>query len=232
MFRYTAPSPSSVVLMSLTDNIFTGNAFNVACTVNLPPIVDIPVNVNVTWNESGPIASFLITSESSVMMKSLTEYVSTADVVSNVQYERISFQCAASVGSDSTFIKASERKDAKFNVSIFVVGRPSQPIGLNASTGFNFINITWSKRANDYVYEYELHYSYHIRECQDNSVIMNSIKIDNSTKNYSLMNLEEDSEFNISLVASNLAGKSEPATVVATTLTSGRDIYRIHKYYY
>ena len=216
MYWYTAPSPSSVVLMSLTDDIFARNAFSVACKITLPSTVDVPVNVDAEWSE--PVEATL-NSTSPVMTENPNVYVSISDLVSDVQSGRISFQCTASVSSNSSFIIPSESKAA--NASVFVVGRPSQPIELDASPGSTFIRITWSKTPNDIVHEYELHYSYHIRECQDFSRIMNSTIIGNSTKSYTLMNLEEDSEFIISLTASNPAGESEPATVTATTLSSG-----------
>ena len=216
---HVAPSPSSVVLMPLTDDIFAGNVFSMACKINLPSTVDIPVNVDAEWSEH---VEATLNSTSPVMMENPNEYVSISDLVSDVQSGRISFQCTASVSSNSSFITPSERKAT--NVSVFVVGRPSQPIGLDASPGSTFIHITWSKTPNDIVHEYELHYSYHIRECQDNSRIMNSTIIGNSTKNYTLMNLEEDSEFNISLTASNPAGESEPVTITTTTLPSGIQI--------
>ena len=218
MCWYTAPSPSSVVLMSLTDDIFARNAFSMACKIYLPSTVDIPVNVDAEWSHGEPVEATL-NFTSPMMMENTNEYVSISDLVSDVQSERISFQCTASVSSNSSFITPSESKTA--NVSVFVVGRPSQPNGLDASAGATFISITWSKRANDVVHEYELHYSYHIRECQDYSRIMKRTIIGNSTQNYTLMNLEEDSEFNISLTASNPAGESEPGTITTTTLPSG-----------
>ena len=206
------------MLVSPTGDIFAGNAFTVDCIVNLPPTVDIPVIVDVVWNEP-PGTSLNFTS--AVMMNNLNEYISIADVVSNIQSETINFQCMARVDSDSPYITASEIKDA--NVSVLVIGRPSRPNELTTSSDSTFINITWTNGANSVVHEYELHYSYHIRECQDNSVIMDSTRIDNSTKSYTLTNLEEDSKFNISLIASNPAGESEPATITATTSTAGTE---------
>ena len=218
VYWYTAPSPSSVELISLTNDVFAGNVFSMACRAMLPPTVNIPVDVNVKWSE--PAEATLNFTSPVMMTENQNEYyVSTADVVLNVQSERISFQCRASVDSDSPFITASETRVT--NASIFVVGRPSQPIELTASAGSTVINITWNKQDTDVVYEFRLHYSYHIRECQDNSTNMSSIPIDNYTRSYTLMGLEEDSEFNISLTALNPAGESEPATTTTATLPSG-----------
>ena len=216
MYWCTAPPPSSVMLMSLTDDIFAGNIFSVGCIVSLPPTVDIAVNVNIEWIEP---AEATLNYTSPMTTDNPSEYISVADVVSNVQSERISFQCAARVDSDSPFIKASESR-AK-NMSIFVVGRPSQPTGLNVlSVGSTNIELTWSIRDSDIVYGYNLQYNYHIRQCPNNNGMMRSINISNRTS-HTLENLEEDSEFNISLTAFNPAGRSEPANVVANTSSSG-----------
>ena len=205
--------------------IFTGHTFHVSCTVSLPPTVDTPVTVNVAWSE--PIQNY---TSPALMIENPNEYTSIAMFISDAQSESVSFHCTANVSTNSSFITPSESKAA--NVSVFVVGRPSQPTDLNVSPGTTFIRIIWSKRANDIVHEYELHYSYHIRECQDYSRIMNSTIIGNSTERYTLMNLEEDSEFNISLTASNPAGESEPATAMATTLPSGTVRSVIHIVFY
>ena len=195
--------------------VFTGRMFNISCIVNLPSTIDIPVTVNVVWSEPIRNYSFPVPT-----MQSSNEYSSTATFVSDLEWESVSFQCAASVDSDSPFITASESRAA--NVSVFVVGRPSQPTGLNTSVGSTNAKLTWSTRDGDVVYGYELQYNYHIRQCPSNTPgMMRSINISNSTNSYTLEDLEEDSELNISLTASNPAGRSKPADVVATTLSSG-----------
>jgi hypothetical protein len=205
--------------MSPTDDVFAGNTFIVACTVSLPPTVDIPVNVDIEWTES---AGASLNYTSPMMMDNTNEYISIVNVVSNIQLERISFQCAANVDSDSSFIIASDSRAV--NVSVLVVGRPSQPIGLNTSVGPTNVTITWSTRDSDIVHGYELQYDYHIRQCPNNAPgMVRSINISNSTNSHTLVDLEEDSEFNLSLTALNPAGRSEPASVVATTLPSGTE---------
>ena len=187
------------------------------CIVNLPSTVDIPVTVDVVWNRHN---GAMLNHTMPVMMENLTKYTSTAVYVSDVQSDHgtINFQCTASVSSNSSFISAS--KSRTVNESVFVVGSPSRPIGLNASVGSTFVNITWSKRPNDIVHQYELQYSYRIRECWNNSGMIN-IELSNSSRSRTLENLEEDSDVTISLFAINPAGKSEAATVMATTLPSG-----------
>ena len=207
------------MIMSPTGNIFAGIEFSVACIVSLPPTVDIPVNMNIEWSEP---AGATLNYTYPMMMDNPNEYVSVADVVSNIQSERISFQCAASVDSDSPFITASESRAETVNV--FVVGRPSQPTGLNVlSVGSTNIELTWSTiiRDGDIVYGYELQYEYDIKQCPNNTGMTRSIDISNSTIYHNISDLEEDSEFNISLSAFNPAGRSDTAIVLATTLTSG-----------
>ena len=218
MYWYTAPPPSFVMLMSPTGNIFARNVFSVACTVSLPPTADLPVNVDIDWSEPAG-ANLNYTSPMMIVNPLANEYISIGNVVSNAQSEGISLQCTARVDSDSPFIIASESRAA--NVSVLVVGRPSQPIGLNASVGPTHVELTWSTSGGDVVYGYELQYDYHIRQCPINTGMRRSINISNSTNSYTLESLEEDSEFNISLTAFNPAGRSEPANVVATTLPSG-----------
>ena len=227
MYWYTASPPSAVMLMSPTGDIFAENEFSVACIVSLPPTVDIAVNVNIEWSEP---AGATLNYTSPMTTKSTNKYVSIADVVSNVQSKRISFQCAASVDSVSPFIRAGDSRAA--NMSVLVVGRPSQPTGLNTSVGSANVEIIWSTGDGDIVYGYELQYGYHIRQCPSNTPgMMRSINIANSTTSYTLEHLEEDSEFNISLTAFNPAGRSEPASVVATTLTSGTvNLNTLHKF--
>ena len=206
------------MLMSLTDDIFAGIEFSVACRVSLLPTVDIAVNVNIKWSEP---AGATLNYTSPMMTDNPNEYISIADVVSNVQSERISFQCVASVSSNSSFITRSE--STATNVSVFVVGRPSQPTGLTTSVGSTNVEIIWSTGDGDVIHGYELEYNYQIRQCPINTGMMSSSinNISNSSNSYTLENLEEDTEFNISLTAFNRAGKSEPANLVATTLPSG-----------
>ena len=95
---HTAPSPSSVMITAPPNFIFTGHIFYMSCIVNLPPTVDIPVTVNVVWSE--PIQNY---TSPAPTMQSSNEYSSTGTFVSDVEWESISFQCTASVSSNSSF---------------------------------------------------------------------------------------------------------------------------------
>ena len=211
----TAPSPSSIMIMMPPSIIFAGHTFYISCTVNLPSTVDIPVTVNIAWSE--PVQNY---TSPALTMESPNEYSSIATFISDVQSELVGFYCIANVSSMSLFVTTSESEAA--NINIFVVGRPSQPTSLKiAYVNASIIAITWNASDNDIVYGYELEYDYHIRQCPDNTGMTKSINISNNINSYPLGDLEEDSEFNISLIAFNPAGESEPAIITATTSTSG-----------
>ena len=101
------------------------------------------------------------------------------------------------------------------------VGRPSQPIRMQISPDSTFINITWAKNNSDIVYGYEIQYNYSIRECQSNSDDINIIINDGKINRYTLYDVQENSDFTISLVAINPAGRSRAATKTTTTLQAG-----------
>ena len=100
---------------------------------------------------------------------------------------------------------------------------------MQISPDSTFINVTWTKKDNDIVHSYELQYNYSIRECRSKSDVINvSINSGNNiTNSYTLYNVEEDSDFTISLVAINPAGRSEAATKVTTTLQTGMCVHVI-----
>ena len=84
---------------------------------------------------------------------------------------------------------------------------------------FTSIVITWKE---DIVHGYELQYSYNIRGCPESNSDIMKISIDDGKINsYTLHKVEEDSDFTISLVAINPAGRSIAATEMVTTLQAG-----------
>ena len=96
--------------------------------------------------------------------------------------------------------------------------------------GSTFINITWIKNEKDNVHGYELQYNYSIRECQSNSDVLN-ISFDGTFNSYTLLDVEAYSDYTVSLVAINPAGKSEATTVMTTTLQSGIQLNTYCWYY-
>ena len=114
-------------------------------------------------------------------------------------------------------------------ILIFTVGRPSQITNLSSVAISNSINISWSFDKRDVIFGYKLQYRYTIRECRSSSDLMN-VTFDSTANSYILENLEEDSNFSISLFAINPAGRSEPACLNTTTLQSGK-IYLGSNYY-
>ena len=106
-------------------------------------------------------------------------------------------------------------------ILIFTVGKPFQLTNLNVVTDSTSISVSWSFDKRDVIFGYELQYRYTIRECQRNSDLMN-VTFDSPANSYIIENLEEDSDFIISLFAINPAGRSEPACLNTTTLQSGK----------
>ena len=91
------------------------------------------------------------------------------------------------------------------------------------------INITWTTKDIDIVHGYEIQYNYSIRECQSNSEVMNVLINDGNVNGYTLYDVEEDSDFTISLIAINPAGKSRATTETATTLQAGTYSFMLPK---
>ena len=106
-------------------------------------------------------------------------------------------------------------------ILIFTVGRPFRLTNLNVVTDSTSISVSWSFDKRDIIFGYELQYRYTIRECWRSSELMN-ITFASPANSYILENLEEDSDFTISLFAINPAGRSEPACLNTTTLQSGK----------
>ena len=88
------------------------------------------------------------------------------------------------------------------------------------------MHISWISNEKDVIHSYILQYSYSIRECESTSDVFD-ISIHGYNRSYILNQLEEDSVFNISLVAINPAGRSEAATIVVTTLNAGERNFNV-----
>ncbi len=67
--------------------------------------------------------------------------------------------------------------------------------------------------------------SLHNRFCRDYQYSGNVTLANGSTHQYNITDLQEDSVYNITIVAENAAGKSAPSEVVITTLQAGMVIY-------
>ena len=108
-------------------------------------------------------------------------------------------------------------------LSCSLVGPPSTPIITNMTSRTTSINLVWSQGAGDVVDSYTISYSYTTRECDGTVLGSDTITgIDGSIRVYSLSNIEENSDFDISITAVNGAGRSPvPARTYSTTLVAG-----------
>ena len=103
----TAPSPDSItVLQTQSDTtFFVGLPFNLTCVVNLPPSVDVPVNVDIMW---GIPDDLTLMENISQTMENLTHYSSIASFVSQVKFDSIDFRCIASTNPSSGIVTRSK----------------------------------------------------------------------------------------------------------------------------
>ena len=103
------------------------------------------------------------------------------------------------------------------------MGPPFTPIITNMSPQTTSINLAWSQHAGDVVDSYTISYSYITRGC--NGTVLGEdtiIGIDGHIRTYSLSNIEENSDFDISITAVNGAGSSPvPAKISSPTLVAG-----------
>ena len=99
-------------------------------------------------------------------------------------------------------------------------GPPSSPIFLSTSSQSISITLTWSQSPGDVVDSYQISYSFTIRRC---GIQVNDIALTTgSSREYTLTELEENSDFTISITAMNGVGSSPPANTTARTAIAGR----------
>ena len=114
-----------------------------------------------------------------------------------------------------------------FILSCSLVGPPFIPTITKVTPQTTSINLVWSQRAGDVVDSYTISYSYITRGCNGTALGGNTITgIDGSIRTYSLSNIEENSDFCISISAVNGAGTSQvPARTSFTTLVAGGIVF-------
>ena len=103
------------------------------------------------------------------------------------------------------------------------MGPPFTPIITKVTPRTTSINLAWSQSAGDVVDSYTISYSYITRGCNGAVLGADTITgIDGSIRTYSLSNIEENSDLDISIRAVNGAGSSPvPARTSSTTLVAG-----------
>lgn len=101
---------------------------------------------------------------------------------------------------------------------------PSHPVITNTSFGSNSIAINWQR--DDAVEYYQIQYNFTIRECKFSSKVNMQNRTVNTTKSGIVLNgpsdgIEEDSDYNISLIAINSNGNSQANMIMNTTKEAG-----------
>ena len=106
---------------------------------------------------------------------------------------------------------------------LVLVDPPTNPVITKVTPQTTSIDLAWSQPAGDVVDSFTISYSYVIRGCNGSVLGGDTITgIDGSIRAYSLSNLEENSDFDISITAVNGAGSSPvPARTTSTTLEAG-----------
>ena len=99
--------------------IAIGSAVTLTCTVELDPVVDVPVTVTTVW--TGP-AGFMTTTTAQPVMGSTTTYTSIAMVNSFGRDKFGNYECTATVSSTSSFITGSM---ASASISVIITGKTS-----------------------------------------------------------------------------------------------------------
>ena len=100
--------------------------------------------------------------------------------------------------------------------------RPDAPSALTVTmVTATSITITWTQSSDIFIDRYEVSYMYTIRRCSASSGQgMNCTFISGSARSYTLMSLNEDSTYTITVTAINDVG-SRSSTITADTSTSG-----------
>ena len=106
------------------------------------------------------------------------------------------------------------------------MGPPFTPIINMVTPQTTSFNLAWSQLARDVVDSYTIYFHYITRGCDGTVLGGNAITgIDGSIRTYSLSNIEENSDFDISISAVNGAGSSPvPARTSSTTQVAGKYI--------
>ena len=106
---------------------------------------------------------------------------------------------------------------------LVLVDPPTTPIITKVTPQTTSIDLAWSQPAGDVVDSFTISYSFVTRGCDSSVLGWDTITgIDGSIRAYSLSNIEENSDYDISFTAVNGAGSSPvPARISSTTLVAG-----------
>ena len=123
------------------------------------------------------------------------------------------YRCTASF--DTRFLTGTQRVTETVRVAVLGLVRNLQVTASTATT----LAIAWTVSGS--IDRIEVSYSYIVNRCSTRGASRRDIISVRSVKSYALRNLNEDSNYTITVRAIN-AAESTMATVTANTLTSGR----------
>ena len=107
-----------------------------------------------------------------------------------------------------------------------IVNVPSSPDNLESPNGIaTTLLLTWTQPPGEVVDSFIISFSYFVRECpgDDGSA---TVSVNRSARSFTLTGLQEDSHFNISILARNAAGDSPPsAQILAATDIDGKPLF-------
>ena len=88
-------APTSVMVTPPVVPIIVGSSISLPCTVELSPLVDVPVTVNTVW--TGPDGVMTTNTAQPVSGNTTTTYASTATVSSSGREQSGNYSCRATV---------------------------------------------------------------------------------------------------------------------------------------
>ena len=114
---FVVPTPTSVILSPPYPGIIrpVGSAVTLTCTVELSPVVNIPVAVVTEW--SGP-AGFMTTNTAQPIVGSTINYTSTTVIDSFGRDESGEYTCTATATTTSEFLRESASRNGTATVTV------------------------------------------------------------------------------------------------------------------
>jgi hypothetical protein len=118
---------------------------------------------------------------------------------------------------------------------LYIAEFPPRPIITNTSFESNSIAIYW--QSNDAIEYYRIRYNFVIRECtSEASMSTQSRQVNTTNKSNIILNslnneIEEDSDYNISLIAINSTQKSQAIMIMNATKEAGTHMLNQILYY-
>ena len=104
---------------------------------------------------------------------------------------------------------------------------------MDATATSSTIALSWTQSGSS-VDSYTVSYTYTIRRCGSGTVSESQEISDDNARSFTLLDLEEDSDYTITLTAISTAGQLTSNQITSTTVTAGSYIFYpiiLYKYY-